>query len=367
MNSPIAIVGIGKLGLCFALNLERAGYDIIAYDIRKEYLESLRKKTFVSKEAGVNDLLQNSSNITYTDQIEEILNASLVFILVATPSLATGDYDHSQIDNFFDQIYPLLKEGGSRIDFVIGATVMPGYSQKLTQRLNLKSHFISYNPEFIAQGTVVNDQLYPDIVLIGQADEKAGNKIKEVYEKLTLNEPSHHLMTATEAEITKISLNCFITTKISFANFIGNVAYKTGADPTVILNAIGADSRVGNSYLKWGYGYGGPCFPRDNRALSFFSRKMEIEPHIPGATDATNQDHAGHYADHIQSKIEDNTLILSSVSYKKGTGIIEESQILKTAEVLAKRGVIVIIEESPEIIDEVRAIYGNIFQYRALG
>jgi len=148
---------------------------------------------------------------------------------------------------------------------IIGCTVLPGYVRNVGRHLlrNCKNTTLSYNPEFIQQGDIVKGFLNPDMVLIGAENDFIGAKLEEIYRKVCENEPVISRMSAESAEICKLSINCFITTKISFCNMIGDIADNTpGADKLDILNAVGADSRIGLKCLRPGYGFGGPCFPR---------------------------------------------------------------------------------------------------------
>ena len=179
----------------------------------------------------------------------------------------------------------------------------------------------------------------PDVVLIGEGSKAAGDILQSLYESATSNSPRICRMSPQSAEIMKLSVNCFVTTKISYANMIGDIADATpGANKYEILSAVGADSRVGRRCILPGYGFGGPCFPRDNRALGSYSRKVGVEPIICDATDAYNRLHA-----EIMSKtLLDQNLdeyIISDVAYKPScpVDIIEESQPLEVARMLVRR------------------------------
>ena len=360
----ISVIGIGKLGLCFALNLEKCGYSVHGFDVRKDYVESLNAKTFISDEAYVNQYLDIANNIRFSpdDAIGDILSSNLIFIVVATPSLDNGDYDHAQIDDFFNKIKDEAEKVNDRIDFVICCTTMPGYCKSLSDRMGFVNHKISYNPEFIAQGTIINNQQYPDVILIGAEDNVAANKISSVYCDMVLNEPAYHVMSPTEAEITKIALNCFLTTKISFANMVGDAAGAFNCDSTKILSAIGSDSRIGNKYLKYGFGYGGPCFGRDNRAFGNFCKMAGVEPAIPVATDKSNSLHVSYYASHLKKMLGDD-ITFDYATYKKESTMLEDSQVVKTAEVLADAGVNVTFTERDGVINILKEKYGNKFSY----
>jgi len=360
MSNNITIFGVGKLGVCFALNLERVGYSVLGVDIHPKYVDSINTKTLKSSEDSVESMLTLANNFTATTDVDQGLEFSnILFVLVATPSLDNGKYDHSQIDRLANQ---LIKRGRQETtkDLIIGCTTMPGYCDDLQDRLERYNYNVSYNPEFIAQGTVIRDQLYPDIVLIGSRNEESANKIKGVYERLVENTPVYSIMSPISAEICKIALNCFITTKIAFTNMIGDLATKVGGEPQSILDAIGADQRVGSKCTNYGYGYGGPCFPRDNRALGVYAKEQDCSIHISDATDECNADHLQFMIDNF----EGDEVIVEGVTYKPQSMMIEESQQLAYAVGLAKKGVKVTLIDKPEVLSEVKSIYGDLFTYR---
>lgn len=362
----IGILGIGKLGLCFALNLERCGHAVVGADISKEYIESLTNKTFYSLEPQVNELLKASNNFTSTSNISSVLSDDfdLLFVMVATPSLPDGGYDHSQIERIAEQ---LIKNGKrqKRVDLIIGCTVMPGYCDTLNQRLSPFNYFVSYNPEFIAQGSIVYDQLYPDQILIGEADEMIGDKLEAIYLNMCRSSFKTCRMNRISAEIAKLATNCFLTTKISFANSVGDLAKAAGADEEKILRAVGADSRIGEKYLNYGYGFGGPCFPRDNRALNLFARNTGFNLLIGEATDNVNKQHLQFQFQQILKTYSQNEpIFFDEVAYKKGTVILEESQQLELAKRLAEVGREVVIIEKQVVINELQKQFGNLFTYQ---
>lgn len=255
----ISVIGIGKLGLCFSLTLEKNGFNVLGVDLNEEYVETVNQKKLESSEPGVSELLKKSKNFVATTALSAAVEHSdVLFVIVATPSLPSGRYDHTQVDGVIQK----LTETGrvpTRKHLIVCCTVMPGYCDSIKDKLDELNYSVSYNPEFIAQGTILRDQSNPDMVLIGEANKEVGDLIQEIYENHTENKPKFARMTPMEAEITKISLNCFLTTKIAYANMVGDIVKKSGGDPNVVLQAIGSDSRIGNKYLKYGYGFGGPC------------------------------------------------------------------------------------------------------------
>ena len=360
----VSLIGVGKLGLCFALTLEKSGYDVLGCDIDQEYINLINSKTFESDEEGVSELLAKSQNFRATLSIEECLNHSNnIFILVATPSLPNGKYDHSQVDSVIKQIKSFGFQDQKK-HLVVCCTTMPMYCDSIREPLEKLNFTVSYNPEFIAQGTILRDQDRPDMVLIGESDVEAGDMIQEVYENSTSNEPTFCRMSLTEAEICKISLNCFLTTKISFANMVGDIAINSGVRPDPILSAIGSESRISPKYLKYGFGFGGPCFPRDNRALAIYAKEKGIDAKISVASDEFNKVHLDYQVQNfIKDKNKSEEIVFDYVTYKPQSTMIVESQQLMFARDIAILGYNVTIKERQVVIDELEVIYGNLFKY----
>ncbi len=360
----LSVVGIGRLGLCFALTLEKAGFNVVGVDIDEQYVNLINEKMLTSPEPDVEKFLKESSNFVATTSLVSALDHSdFIYVVVATPSLQDGHYDHSQIDNLVEKIQVLGPRKNTK-NLVICCTTMPEYCDQVADKLKNYDYTVSYNPEFIAQGTILRDQASPDMVLIGEANEEVGKEIASHYIQMTNNVPKICRMSRTEAEITKISLNSFLTTKITFANMVGDVVKRAGYEPDRVLAAIGSDSRVGNKYLRHGYGYGGPCFPRDNRAFSAYAKSRYIFPLLPSAVDDYNSLHLTYQVeDFAEKNSKDEPVVLTQLAYKPGTTILEESQQLRFAVHLARRGYNVIIREDPRVIEKIKNVHGMLFEY----
>ena len=368
MSKNISIIGIGRLGICVGLCLEKAGYNVLGVDISSDYVEKINNKTLDSPEPSVNNFLRESVNFKATTNLKEAIDFSkIIFIYVATPSSGGNKhYDHSTLGNVLMKIN---KEKVSNKHIIIGCTVIPGYIRDIGRFLikDCENTSLSYNPEFIAQGDIINGLLKPDFILIGEGSKEAGDELEEIYKNLNDSEVNIQRMSPISAEITKLSINCFITTKIAFANMIGDVADESiGADKYKILEAIGSDSRIGSKYLKPGYGFGGPCFPRDNRALGSYIKKVGVEPLIPVATDESNKLHTKYQ---VQQILDERKIYrpynIYGVGYKENCNvpIIEESQKLVIGEELAKLDYDVILHDKEHMLNAVKLEYGNIFQY----
>ena len=364
----ISIIGVGKLGVCFALNMENAGYDVIGVDINSDYVDSLNNKSLISNEPKVSTMLKAAKNFRATTNIQEAIEFSdIIFMLVATPSLDSGKYDHRAIKSVIKQLKTIGKQDTKK-DLIIGCTVMPGYCNSIKKQLNELNYTVNYNPEFIAQGTIIYDQVYPDMVLIGEETKETGDRISELYIDLCNNKPQICRMDLISSEITKISLNCFITTKIAFANMLGDIAILSGANYESILNAVGSDSRVGSKCLKYGYGFGGPCFPRDNRALFIHSDETGYDAKISKIVDDANKSHLTFQINnYVKTHPDKQTPVtIKGVSYKSNSVMIEESQQLLYAVGLVHEGYNVTVEDNEVVINQVKEKYGSLFKYNII-
>lgn len=365
----ITIVGIGRLGLCTALVLDRNGYNVVGVDVFPTYVDRVNNRTLKNPEPLVEDYLKEAKTLRATLSLDEGINhADLIYVLVATPT-GSGDksYDHSHLSRVLSDIG---KRKVSNKHIVIGCTVLPGYIQQIGRFLlkGCENTTLSYNPEFIAQGAIMYGFENPDMVLIGAENKEVGDRLEEMYKRCTSSNPYIARMSAESAEICKLSVNCFITTKIAFANTIGDIADRTpGANGKDILKAVGADSRVGSKCLMPGYGFGGPCFPRDNRALGNYADSIGVKPLIPTATDESNKFHATVMAENLLREDKEEYRF-DDVAYKPKcpVPIIEESQKLAVASIIRAAGKKVTIIDRPSIIEEVMKEYGNLFEYEVI-
>lgn len=380
----IGFIGVGRLGLVTALCFERVGYDVLAVDSNDKYVDALNSKTFNSPEKGVSDLLKNSKNIRFTLNLTDVLDfADIIFIVVPTPE-GGGDnyYDHSILGEVLTKVSKLNVHGKT---FIISCTVMPGYINQIGNKIieNLLECQLVYNPEFIAQGEIIKGFLNPDIILIGtdQPDSRHIKDLQDMYKSLfdgrhlfddcfVLNDhkcPSVCVLSCIEAEITKISINGFITTKIAYANMIGDLCLSHQSDPDIVLKTISLDRRIGSKCFGYGFAYGGPCFPRDTKALTKVLEKKKIEPHITKATDSQNGEHTTYQYYRLLSLLNYQAAEINLYrcsTYKPNTIIIDGSATLAICQRLSKDKLYTIqIHDIQIIVDEVKKKFGNIFTY----
>lgn len=367
MREKITVIGVGRLGICLALCLEEAGYDVLGVDVDTHSVKQINEKTLHSFEPGVSQSLQRSRFFQATTSLEKgLLFSDLCFLVVPTnsiPDLTT--YDHTILSDLLVSINRLAPV---RKQIIICSTVFPGYCSQTAKKLlgDCPKVSISYNPEFIAQGSILKGLKRPDLVLIGEENQDVGRRLASLYKRICSNNPIIKRMSVESAEIAKLAINCFITKKIAFANLISAIAEKTrGANQQEILDAVGSDTRIGSKCLHAGYGFGGPCFPRDNEALGNYASFIGLDPQFIRSTDLANEQHAEWMTQQLL-KEHCSEYLFEDVSYKSNcpVPIIERSQKLEVAKRLAKRGQSVVICDSQEVLDQVSKEFGSIFIYR---
>jgi UDPglucose 6-dehydrogenase len=207
-----------------------------------------------------------------------------------------------------------------------------------------KDFGLCYSPEFIALGSVIRDFLNPDFTLIGEFDARCGSQLEACYAEIMENHPVCQRMSIENAELTKISANAFVTTKITFANMLLDLCERIpGGDVDAVTRALGCDRRIGSQYLIGALGYGGPCFPRDNVALSFIARAIGSCADLAETTDRMNRALPEKIIDRLRPLIREGaTVAVLGLAYKPFSHVIEESQGVALAKAFFKAGARVI-------------------------
>ena len=350
----IGVIGAGRLGICFALLAESVGHDVYVSDVRSHYVDQVNAKEIYSNEPEVEDLLLRSKKLRATTNNQDVIKHSdIIFTFVPTPSLDDGSYDCSLVDSVVCDLLRAPNLEGKK--FIVGCTTNPGYVDQVDKRLEGKGISVFYSPEFVAQGSIVRDMRKADMILCGGRDDEGFEKIKLIYTSFMDSDVNFYPMSNTAAEITKIGINCFLTYKISYANMMGQILYKAGCGDEIpnILSSIGADSRIGSKYLNYGLGFGGPCLPRDNRALGYYADKVGLKYSLPQVTDDFNEAHADFIKNYcVDRNTEGLPFFIDSIGYKIGCDLVIESPRLRLVEDLLKDGHRVYVQEIDDVIEK---------------
>jgi len=339
----LSVVGLGKLGLCLATGLADAGFSVLGYDIDEHLISLVSQQKSPFFEPLLQDLLlQSKDRLCVTTHAHDVIaHSSVTFIVVPTPSQDDGAFSDKFIRAFFSSVVHDIHKKTDHHTFVIVSTVMPNTSARLISWLEnqtgkkLNTDFsICYKPEFIALGSIITDMKSPDLVLIGESQQKAGELVEQIYRKFCVNTPRIARMSIVSAEITKIALNAYVTMKISFANTLGNICeHIPGAQVDAISTALGADKRITPFYLKAGCSFGGPCFPRDNKAFTLFAQSHGVDARLSQAVDYINDTQVDLLVEKIEQEITryaHPSISFLGLSYKTNTPVVEESMALRT-------------------------------------
>lgn len=371
MSKPkISIIGLGKLGAPMVAAYASKGYRVIGVDVNPRSVQLINEARPPVFEPRLAEFLEaNKERISATQNYEEaVLNSDITFIIVPTPSELHGGFSNKYIVEVAKEIGSVLKKKSDFHLVNLVSTVVPGSTENVLKP-TLEEYSgkkcgedfgLCYNPEFIALGNVIEDLLYPDFVLIGEFNKKSGDVLENFYENFCPNNPPIKRLSIINAEISKIALNTFVTTKISYANMMAELCEKIpGADVDAVTDAIGCDKRIGHRYLKGALGYGGPCFPRDNRALVYSARRFGVNLPIAEATDTINRNQVPRIKEIILSVLPQNGKVgILGLSYKPDTNVIERSQALEIAKTLSEDGVSVVVYD-PKAMENAKKVLGG--------
>ena len=366
----VSIIGLGKLGSPMVACFASKGYKVIGVDINSDFVRLINEgKPPVFETQLAEYLSKNRERISATqDYKKAVLNSDITFIIVPTPSEEQGGFSTKYVGEAGKRIGEALKEKSDFHLVALVSTVTPGSTEKellsileeYSDKICGKDFGLCYNPEFIALGSVIHNLLNPDFVLIGESDSQSGDILESFYRNICDNNPPIKRMSIVNAEITKIALNTYVTTKISYANMLSELCEKIpGGNVGVVTNALGCDIRIGHKYLKGALGFGGPCFPRDNRALIYTARNFRVSLPIAEATDRINQNQIPRIVELILSVLPRGGRVgILGLSYKPDTNVIEESQGVEIPRILSEKGVPVIVYD-PAAMENAKQVLGD--------
>lgn len=343
----IAVIGLGFVGLVTSVVLSKHN-EIIGIDIDKVKVDKLNNNELYIYEPGLKELfMENRKNLNFYNDYENAGNADVAFVCVPTPTV-DNRIDVSYVE---DAVISLARENG-RMTIAIKSTVVPGTARSLSQKI---SRSVVSNPEFLREGSAVNDTVSPDRIVIGGDDQAALDKISKIWEFTG----SSVLKTTNEnAELIKYASNSFLAVKISFINEIANLCQKIPhTDVEVIARGMGMDHRIGKDFLGAGIGFGGSCFPKDTRAILSFAQDKGVPLSIiRDAIDVNNSriKTAVELIEKTTGNLKGKRILLLGLSFKNDTNDLRESKSIELANELIRLGSVLyaydpVIKEYPGI------------------
>lgn len=344
----ISVFGLGYVGAVSLACLARDGHSMVGVDIDHSKLELLRRGQAPIVETGIQELtraVMQSNSVRVTDSVRDaILATELSFVCVGTPASANGNQDLTAITRIAEQIGAVLPEKDTRHVIVIRSTVKPGTIEEVIQPAlerasGLKAgrdFSLCFQPEFLREGTSINDYDHPPLTIVGTDDPHAVGLLKSVFGHL----PCEFVHTSVRtAEMVKYACNAFHAVKVTFANEIGRISQSLGVDPHEVMRLVCMDRQLNISpaYLKPGFAFGGSCLPKDLKALLYAAKTRDIELPMLASVLPSNVAHIEHAIDAVLSSGK-RSVGMVGLSFKSGTDDLRESPFVIMAERFIGKG-----------------------------
>jgi len=366
----IGVIGVGYVGLVTAACLADSGTDVICVDNDGEKIDRLNQGIIPIYEPGLAEIVKRTrttGRLTFIASLEEAVEKSLVhFIAVGTPSAEDGSADISAVLRVAEDVAKSMN--GYRI-LVTKSTVPVGTHKKVGEVVEARTdHPFDYvsNPEFLKEGSAVEDFMKPERVIVGTDDPKVREIMRHLYAPFMRRKNRMIFMDPASAELAKYTANCMLATRISFMNELSGLCEEIGADIELVRAGIGSDSRIGNSFLFAGIGFGGSCFPKDVRALihtgDSYGTSMDIIKAVGDANLRQQRRFAQRVLDYYGDNASQTTLAVWGLAFKARTDDVRESPAIVCVEEFLKAGVTV-KAHYPEAMTSARQVLGDRIEY----
>lgn len=342
----ITIIGTGYVGLVTSAVFAHLGHQVTGLDIDKPKINQLKKGKVTIYEPGLGGLItKNLANkhLKFTTSYQQaVKTAEIIFICVGTPSKKDGSYD-------LKFVYAAAKSIAENLDhyavIVIKSTVPPSTTEAVKKIISQHSQVkfeVASVPEFLREGSAVNDALHPSRIILGVESKKAENLLRKVHKKL---KAPILVTTPQSAQLTKYASNAMLATRISFINVMAILCDKVDADIKAVAEGLGLDPRIGQSFLQAGLGYGGSCFPKDTWALISFGKKLGYDFNFLKQVDQVNTDQIDYFISKIKSaypgSLKGKILTILGLSFKPNTDDLREARSLPLIKKLQALGAII--------------------------
>ena len=345
----LVMVGAGYVGLVSGACFAEFGFETVCVDKDKSRIEKIEKGSCPFFEPGMDDLLikhtQKTKLLSFTTSLADAMqNANIVFITVGTPSRRIED--EADLSAIWDVSHEIAKNIKNYCVIVTKSTVPVGTTKKIKKiietKISSENFGVVSNPEFLREGSAINDFMRPDRVVIGTESKKSEKLMRDLYRPLNLIETPIVSTTIETSEVIKYASNSFLATKIGFINQVADLCEAVGANVQDVAKGMGIDKRIGAKFLHAGPGFGGSCFPKDVKAIIHTAKKAGVEPMVLDAVEKRNQRQKERMFDHITSKYGSDLsgLIFAvwGLSFKPGTDDMREAPSVVLIKSLIKAG-----------------------------
>jgi len=366
----ISVIGTGYVGLVVGACLSETGHTVRCADIDQRKIDGLRSNILPIYEPGLEPLVERNQRekrlFFTTDLREAIESAEVVFIAVGTPPGEDGSADL----RYVLQVASLIGKHMAREMVVVTKSTVPvGSARKVSEEIAKQAKFpfhLCSNPEFLKEGDAVEDFMRPDRVVIGVESDHARRVMSELYAPFVRTGKPVLMMDIASAEMTKYAANGMLATRISFMNEVANLCDKMGANVDFVRKGIGSDSRIGQSFLFPGPGYGGSCFPKDVKALVRMAAERGVALDVLTAVESANERQKTVLVSKLRSALGDNLkgkrIALWGLAFKAGTDDMREAPALTFIEAVLDAGASVCAHD-PAAMDHARGLLGNRIEF----
>jgi UDPglucose 6-dehydrogenase len=347
----VTVIGCGYVGLVTGTCLASIGHTVRGVEKDAKKLKTLQDGHCPIFEPGLQELMQEnyaSGQLQFTDDVKSaVKDAEIVFLCVGTPPKPDGTVDMSFLESAGKEVCDALaaNESDYMVTIIVKSTVPPGTNRKLYNflREQTKAHVqVVSNPEFLKEGTAVEDCLRPDRIVVGGESPEAFRMVRRLYDPLIKREENFMTMNWESAELTKYAANSMLAARISFMNEMTILCEHYGADIEDIRKGIGSDNRIGPAFLRAGCGYGGSCFPKDVAAMEHISKQANHESLFVNAVQTVNKNQKKRFVDKIEAKlgrpIQGATIAVWGLAFKADTDDIRESSAIDVIHYLLEKG-----------------------------
>jgi UDPglucose 6-dehydrogenase len=366
----ISVVGTGYVGLVVGACLAETGNTVCCADIDAKKIDGLKNNVLPIYEPGLEPLVernQKEGRLSFTTVLQDaIASAEVLFIAVGTPPGEDGSADLKYVL----QVASLVGRFMTREMVVVTKSTVPvGSAAKVAAEVAKEARFpfhVCSNPEFLKEGNAVDDFMRPDRVVLGIDSAEARRVMMEVYAPFVRTGKPILLMDISSAEMTKYAANGMLATRISFMNEIANLCDKLGANVDSVRKGIGSDSRIGQSFLFPGPGYGGSCFPKDVKALVRMGAECAVSLDVLAAVESANERQKRVLLSKVRcalgDELEGRRIALWGLAFKAGTDDMREAPSLTLIDSLLDEGVSICAHD-PAALEHARALLGNRIDY----
>lgn len=325
----LAVIGSGYVGLVSGICLASLGHQVCFYDNDKKKIANLKQGNIPIYEPGLKELLQkHAGNSTFSDNLTlAVKDAAAILLCVGTPTIKeTGEADLQFVFAAAEAINETAAPGTL---LITKSTVPVGTNRQLAEMLSDKQIDVASNPEFLREGSAIEDFMQPDRIVIGVSNDAAASTLKEIYRTFEKQKVPFVVTEWETAEMIKYAANTFLAAKVAFINEMADLCETIGADVDVVSHGIGLDPRIGNKFLKAGPGFGGSCFPKDTKALLKIAEKQELSLPITEAVVTSNENRrytmVGKIVNAFGGSIKGKTIAILGLTFKPGTDDMRES------------------------------------------